>query len=205
MSCRFFILTTALALAACSGADETNTGNVEGLGTGAATTAVEDSMAQGVGAVTAPLVNNAEAFVTNAAISDMYEIEAGRIASGKARADEVRAFGEQMIKDHTATSTKLKEIVNSANIEGVTVPTTLDARRQGMIDNLRQATAEDFDTVYLDQQTAAHQEALTLMQSYADDGENDALKRFASETATKIQQHYDHVQKLDEAGADDGQ
>jgi putative membrane protein len=193
----------SLALAACNNnqAPEGEDGKVTGLGDGAVSTAIEDTTAQAVGAVTAPLANSADAFVTNAAISDMYEIEAGRLAAEKAKSPEVKAFGETMVKDHTTTSTRLKEVLASANLN-MTPPTALDARRQGMVDNLKAASAEEFDKAYLDQQIAAHQETLTLMQSFAEDGDNEALKAFAAETAPKIQQHYEHAQRLDAGGAD---
>ena len=152
----FFVTTAALALAACN--SQKAEGPETGLGNGAATTVAEDTAAQAVGAATAPLANSVEAFVTNAAISDMYEIEAGKIASEKAKSPAVKEFAAMMIKDHTATSAKLKSTLASANVQ-VTLPADLDDRRRGLIENLRSASAADFDKVYLDQQTAAHNEA----------------------------------------------
>ncbi|MDX3909943.1 MAG: DUF4142 domain-containing protein [Sphingobium sp.] len=195
------IAAAGLTLNACGGKAEERNQNVTGLGNGSVSTAVEDTAAQAVGAATAPLANSVDAFVTNAAISDMYEIEAGKIASEKGKSADVKAFGKMMVKDHTTTSSKLKATLASAKVN-VTPPTELDARRRGMIENLKTASAADFDKVYLDQQTAAHQEALTLMKSYAEDGENAPLKKLAAETAPKIQQHYDHVRQLDKTGAD---
>jgi putative membrane protein len=201
----FFVTTAAaLALAACGTQPDNSPTNETGLGNGATTTAIEDTAAQGVGAATAPLANSVEAFVANAAISDMFEIEAGKIAVTKATSPDVKAFAQMMIKDHTATSAKMKATLASANVQ-VTPPAVLDDRRQGLIDNLKSASAADFDKVYLDQQTAAHQEALSLMKSYADDGENAPLKALAAETAPKIQMHYDQVRRLDQAGADGSQ
>ena len=194
-----FVTTAALALAACN--SQKTEGAETGLGNGTAATKVEDTAAQGVGAATAPLANSVEAFVTGAAISDMFEIEAGKIAADKAKSPEVKAFAAMMVKDHTATTAKLKATLASAKVQ-VTPPTDLDDRRRGMIENLRAASAADFDKVYLDQQTAAHQEALALMKSYADDGENAPLKKLAADTAPIVQKHYDEVQKLAKAGAD---
>lgn len=193
--------TAGLALTACGGKSGAQDQNVTGLGNGAASTAVEDTAAQAVGAATAPLANSVDAFVTNATISDMYEIEAGKIALEKAKSPEVKAFGKMMVKDHTATSSKMKATIAEAKIN-VTPPKAMDSRRQGMIENLKTASATDFDKVYLDQQSAAHQEALTLMKSYAEDGENAPLKKLAAATAPIVQHHYDQVQKMDKAGAD---
>ncbi|WP_420142352.1 DUF4142 domain-containing protein [Sphingomonas sp.] len=196
-----FATTAALTLAACGAGTDSTPANETGMGNGAGTTMAEDTAAQGVGAAGAPMVNSTPDFVTAAAISDMYEIEASKIALDKSKSADVKAFAQMMIKDHTATTAKLKATLASANVQA-TPPTALDDRRQGLIDNLKSASAADFDKVYLDQQTAAHQEALTVMKSYADDGDTPALKTLAAETAPKIQMHYDAVRKLDRGGAD---
>ena len=65
-----------------------------------------------------------------------------------------------------------------------------------MIDNLRGAKAADFDHRYLAQQEAAHGEAEILMGGYAKDGDNQAVKRFASETLPIVQDHLAMVKKL---------
>src|ERR1700709_389970 len=51
-----------------------------------------------------------EDFIKEAAMSDMLEIEAAKVAQQKGNADE-KKFAEQMITDHTKTSTELKGIV----------------------------------------------------------------------------------------------
>src|ERR1700709_1010354 len=48
-----------------------------------------------------------EDFIKEAAMSDMLEIEAAKVAQQKGNADE-KKFAEQMITDHTKTSTELK-------------------------------------------------------------------------------------------------
>ena len=54
-----------------------------------------------VGEASASMATSAKMFASNAAISDMYEIEAGRIAQERARSAEVREAGGRMINDHT--------------------------------------------------------------------------------------------------------
>src|SRR3954451_8842422 len=51
-----------------------------------------------------------EDFVKEAAMSDMLEIEAAKVAQQKGNADE-KKFAEQMIADHTKTSSELKSMV----------------------------------------------------------------------------------------------
>src|SRR3954454_6342998 len=51
-----------------------------------------------------------EDFIKEAAMSDMTEIEAAKIAQQKGNADE-KQFAEMMVKDHTKTSSELKSMV----------------------------------------------------------------------------------------------
>lgn len=138
----------------------------------------------------------AEVYVANAAMGDMYEIESSRLALEQSQSSEVREFAQQMINDHTATTTRIKSIVTDANL-GLTPPTQLDSRRAGMLNQLKNVSATEFDTAYLNQQTTAHREALQLHTSFAEGGDNEQLRAFAEETAPKIQRHLDMVENMD--------
>lgn len=220
---RHLLLTAAaaLALAACgerantdaanTGADaagtaQTETGmtgpNPDGtaaptVGQSSGVNAAEDAVAGVVGQASAAAANSVEGFVTAAAMSDMYEIESSRLALTKAQSPAVKQFAQQMIDDHTKTTAQLKKIISDGKL-ALVPPSQLDNRRQGMIDNLKAANGAAFDEAYVDQQEAAHKEAVTLMNSYVDDGDNAALKQFAQATAPKIQMHHDMVEKLDD-------
>jgi putative membrane protein len=156
--------------------------------------AVEDSTAGMVGKVSAEMTSTTQGFVTAAATSDMYEVEAGKIAAERSSNSAVKDLANHMVKAHTETTDKLKSILASNNIKA-TPPAHLDSRRQGMIDNLRGAKAEDFDHRYVVQQQAAHEEALILMRGYAKDGDNPSVKQFASDTSKAVSEHLAMVKK----------
>jgi putative membrane protein len=158
--------------------------------------AVKDSASAMAGTISAEMTSTTKGFVTAAATSDMYEVQAGQIAQQRASSPAVRDFAAEMVKAHTATTAQLKSIIASNNIN-VTPPASLDTRRQSMIDNLKGAKAQDFDHRYLEQQEAAHKEAQILMRGYAKDGDNAAIKKFAAETLPKVEQHLKMVQDLE--------
>lgn len=189
----------ALSLGACQKQDAT--ANPADPGTGnAAVNAAQDATSAAVGGASAMTAGpvNTDAFVANAAISDMYEIQAGQIAQRKGQSQAVKDFGKMMVTDHTALSNSMKPLIVAA---GKTPPPALDERRKGLIDNLNAASAADFDRVYLDQQEAAHNEALTLMKGCADKGDDAGLKTAAAKAAPKIQAHLDHVIQLKSGAA----
>lgn len=142
-------------------------------------------------------------FINQMALSDMYEIEAGKIASQKSKNAKIKQFADMMVKDHTASSTELKRIVQASGLTAP--PTALDEEHQDKLEALRSADADDFDGTYADQQREAHQKAIDLLQGYGSGGDNAELKTFAQTTLPKVQGHADMIAGLDEAGADDQQ
>jgi putative membrane protein len=96
-------------------------------------------------------------FVQNAAMSDIYEVEAGKIASQKGQTDAVKNFGQMMVDAHSKTTEELKGIVASDNIK-VDLPTKLDAKHQKLIDDLNGASNADFDKTYAKQQVDGHKD-----------------------------------------------
>jgi putative membrane protein len=187
-----------LVLAACQQKDEKASAADPGT-SNATVNAAQDATSAAVGASAAATVGqfSTDAFVTNAAISDMYEIEAGKIAQTKSPTKGVKDFGKMMVTDHTAMSAAMKPLIVAA---GKTAPAGLDERRKGLIDNLNATPVADFDKVYLGQQEAAHKEALSLMKGYADNGDDAGLKAGAAKAVPKIQVHLDHVKTLQSDG-----
>jgi putative membrane protein len=134
-------------------------------------------------------------FVAKAAMSDMYEVQVGKIAADKAQSDVVKQFGRQMVDAHTKTTDELMGIVKSKNIK-VDVPTKLDSEHQKLIDDLNSASAKDFDKTYASQQVDAHQNAVKLFKKYAENGDEPDVKQFAAKTLPAIEHHLDEAKKL---------
>lgn len=207
-----------LAVAACSKPAEKSASVQAGSanGTADATAAVQakgsdivdkiqDSAAAVVGPISAATAGslNAKAFVENAAMNDMYETESSKMALTRSKSPGIKKFAQGMITAHAKTTAQLKALVSSGKAgEGVTLPTALDNRRQGLIDDLKSASADDFDARYVDQQGASHREAEILMNGYGAAGQNADLKAFAKETAPKVTAHRAMVVALDKKNAD---
>ena len=181
-----------------------------GTGTGTVGSASQGSSMQGSGMTGAGMTgagmqgagmtgNSPQAYVANAAMSDMYERESSKLAVSAGQSAAVKAFARQMITDHTATTAEVKKIVSDGSL-GITPPAQLDSRRQGLVDDLKKATGGDFDRMYIQQQVAAHREALAVHRGFSDAGTNAPLKAFAMKTAPKVQMHLEMVEKLGTAG-----
>lgn len=154
--------------------------------------AVKDTTAAAVGTISAEMTHSTKGFATAAAISDMYEVTAGKLALQRSSSADVKEFAQHMVDAHTETTQKLKGLLPAS----VTPPAHVDDRRQGMLDDLRGASSADFDHRYVTQQVAAHKEADILMRGYAKDGDNASIKSFAADTDKAVKEHLSMAQRL---------
>lgn len=166
--------------------------------------AVQDAASVPVGQMSAATLgaNSAEGYVSNAAMGDLYEIRAAEIALERSQNAEVRRLAEMIRTDHTAARERLRAAAGQAEGPAGTtleVPAELDERRQGMLDNLRDASAEAFDGVWIAQQVAAHREAVTLHEGFADNRDATALAQHATAVLPRIRAHLERAEALDTA------
>jgi putative membrane protein len=141
----------------------------------------------------------AQAFVQQATIANMFEIQSSQLALQKGQNQAVKKFAQHMIDDHMKAGNQLKTTVSKANIGLVTVPTSLDAEHQKIEDKLSSARAGDFDKDYIQAQANAHVEAIGLFKSYAGNGDSAALKTFAQQMLPTLKEHKSEVEELQKA------
>jgi putative membrane protein len=134
-------------------------------------------------------------FVKEVAISDMFEIEASKLAQQKGTAEE-RAFASQMVTDHTKTSTELNGLVSSGKVKAE-LPTALDSSHQSKLDKLKAANDRDFGSEFHSMQVSAHKDAVDLFERFAKGGDNPDLKDWAGKTLPALKHHLEMAQDLD--------
>lgn len=183
----------ALSLAACNKpATETE---------GAATPAEQAATPDANPAATIPTPSNeakAPDFVAKAAASDMFEIEAAKLAQTRATNADVKKFAAMMATDHTKSTADLKKAIADSG-QPITPPATLPDDLRGKLDDLTKADAKDFEANYMDNQVDAHQGALDLLQRYAEDGDVPQIRAFAAATAPAVQKHLDEARRIRDA------
>jgi putative membrane protein len=134
-----------------------------------------------------------EDFIKEAAMSDMLEIDAAKIAQQKGDPDE-KKLAERMITDHTKTTSELKELVPSNMTSAI--PTSLDDSSQKTLDKLKDAKADNFANVYDPMQVSAHEDAVSLFERYSKGGDNAKLKDWAGNTLPALQHHLQMAEQM---------
>lgn len=133
-------------------------------------------------------------FVEKAAISDMFEIQSSQLAMEKSNNNDIKQFARMMVNDHTKVSEELKSIAQK--VQGVQLPTQMDAEHQKKLDQLRSAAGPQFDQRYRSDQIQGHETAVSLFDQYAQTGENAELKSWAQKTLPQLRNHLQQAQAL---------
>jgi putative membrane protein len=135
-----------------------------------------------------------ENFVTRAAVVNMAEIDASRLALQKSADPELRKFATQLVNDHQAAQAKLKAVAAAAKIA---LPGTVDEDHRVQKEKLAELAGADFDQQYISLMHSGHTQAIGLFDAAAKSNDLDAaLKRYASETLTTVKAHALAAEKL---------
>jgi len=137
-----------------------------------------------------------EALAMQAAAISKAEIELGQMAAQKSQDQDVRDFGQRMVRDHKAAGAKLKKIAAQENLK---LPDSLDAEHQAVKQKLSDLQGEAFDREYAKEMAKGHDKAVALFEaaSQAPQMPGD-LKEFAAATLPTLQEHDEMAHSLHE-------
>lgn len=132
-------------------------------------------------------------FMENAAQAGHTEIEGSKLAQTHAKSADVKAFADQMIKDHTKVGEELTELAKS---KGYVVPTGPSLMQKATLKTLDMRD-ESFDEKYATQiGVSAHEDAVKLFQKAATEGRDPDIKAFAVKTLPSLEQHLEMAKAL---------
>jgi predicted outer membrane protein len=126
--------------------------------------------------------------------ANMAEIEAGKLAQSKSQNDQVKAFAQQMIDDHTKA---LSDVQALAQQKGVTLPTEPDAKHKAMAAKLEKMSGDAFDKAYMAQAGVSDHKTVHAMLLKDEKRAKDAdLKALAAKMTPVVEQHLKSAQQM---------
>ena len=152
----------------------------------------------GNGTAAGELSSATQMFVQDAALSDMYEVQAGQIAIMRSQSPDIKQFAQQMVDAHTQHLNQLKQLI-AKDAPGYKPPMQLDQTHQALLDDLQAASDQVFDPRYIAQQIDQHNQAMILMRGYIKAGDNPDFKVLAQQTAPIITMHLQEINAIDRA------
>jgi putative membrane protein len=123
----------------------------------------------------------------------MTEVELGELAATNGMRDDVKNFGQMMVKDHTAINDDLKTL---AAQKGVTLPDSLDAKHQVMVDKLTVLTGSEFDDAYINGMIKAHQKDAKAFKAEAAATQDADIKSFLDKSIPIVEAHLEHIKAM---------
>jgi putative membrane protein len=126
------------------------------------------------------------AFVREAAIGGMAEVDLGQLAASKAESPDVKQFGQRMVDDHGNSNEELKSWASQKN---VTLPTELDAKHKAAHAKLEKLSGAAFDRAYMASMVADHNKDVAAFTRESKTAKDADLKAWAAKTLPTLQEH----------------
>jgi putative membrane protein len=125
-------------------------------------------------------------FMLAAGQVNLTEMKLGEYASQNGKRDDVKEFGQRMVKDHTAINDDLKAL---AAQKDVTLPDSLDAAHQKMVDKLMALTGSEFDKAYIAGMFNGHKKAIKAFKAESAKTKDADVKSFADKSIPVLEEH----------------
>ncbi|MEU5944613.1 DUF4142 domain-containing protein [Micromonospora sp. NPDC047465] len=126
---------------------------------------------------------------------NMFEITAGDLAQQKGQNQGVKDLGARFKTDHTQLDQTVQQ---TASQLGVQLPAEPTADQQSVLDQLNNASGEEFDRLWVTSELAGHVQAIQATQTEISQGSEQTVVQLAQTALPTLQAHYDALVQLAE-------
>ena len=139
--------------------------------------------------------------------ANQVDIDAGKLAKSRSANDEVKAFAEQMIIDHTSVNKSATDLVAKLKVSPQSNPTSQSLKAGGdrNLAHLKTLTGAAFDKAYVDHEVAYHQQVIDALDSILIPGATNAeLKALLIKVRPAFVAHLEHAKRLQSSTTKEG-
>jgi putative membrane protein len=133
------------------------------------------------------------AFLQAAARANAAEVKISQAAQTRATSEQVKAFADRMVDDHSSSNHKLEALAKKKNIA---VTAELDTAHLMKIGELQKLQGGAFDHAYVASMIEDHRAAEQLFERAARDAGDADIRRFAENTLPVLREHTTMAQSL---------
>jgi putative membrane protein len=131
--------------------------------------------------------------------ANQVDIDAGEIATSKARTAEVKKFGQQMVTDHTGVNKQATELVTKLKVtpEDNATSQSLKAEGEKNVAHLNTLKGAAFDKAYVDNEVAYHQQVIDAIdKTLIPNAQNAELKALLVKVRPAFVAHLEHAKTI---------
>ena len=132
-------------------------------------------------------------FMKEAAQSGMAEVKMGELGQSNGESQQVKAFSQRIVTDHTKANEELKQL---AAKKGVPLPDEMSEQHKTMIQHLSSLKGREFDGAFKQHAVENHQKSVEKFKTASEKAKDAELKTFASKTLPVLQQHLELAKQL---------
>ena len=131
--------------------------------------------------------------------ANQVDIDAGKLAQAQSKSREVKAFGKQMVTDHTGVNKSATDLVTRLKVKPEDNPTAQSLKKGGQdnVAHLRTLQGAAFDKAYVDHEVEYHQAVIDAMdKTLIPSASNADLKALLIKVRPAFVAHLDHAKHL---------
>src|SRR5689334_8520942 len=131
--------------------------------------------------------------------ANQVDIDAGKLAQKKGSNAEVKAFGKQMVTDHTAVNKQAVALAKKLKLEPQDNPTSKSLKLRGAenVKKLGKLTGAAFDKAYVEHEVAYHEQVIeAIKNTLISSAKNPELKKLLETGLPLFEGHLEHAKHL---------
>jgi putative membrane protein len=131
--------------------------------------------------------------------ANQVDIDAGKLAESKGSTADVKAFGKQMVADHSGVNKQAVALVTKLKVTPEDNPTSKSLKSGGEenVRNLQKLSGAAFDRAYIDHEVAYHQQVLgALDKTLIPSAQNAELKSLLVSVRPAFVAHLEHAKMV---------
>jgi putative membrane protein len=133
-----------------------------------------------------PVTEADQKFLDTVRNANTYGVESSKLALKSSNNDQIKAFANVMIKDHSGANEAVGKLAESL---GTKLPTELNPQFSKMLNELKDKSGDEFDKAYAKAHLQLHITAVNLFDKTSKEGDNPQVKKFAATVLPTLQHH----------------
>ena len=131
--------------------------------------------------------------------ANQVDIDAGKLAESKGSNADVKAFGKQMVTDHTGVNKQAVALANKLKVTPEDNPTSRSLKSGGEknLADLKKLKGAAFDKAYIDHEVVYHQQVLDAVdKTLIPNAKNEELKALMVKVRPAFVAHLEHAKSM---------
>jgi putative membrane protein len=132
-------------------------------------------------------------FLQQAAQGGLAEVQLGQLAVTKSSNEQVKKFGQRMMRDHSQVN---RELVQLATRDGIELPKRPDPKDEALRKRLEKLNGDAFDRAYMQSMVRDHKHDIAEFERESHASQNADVKEFATQTLPQLKSHLQQAQEI---------